>query len=385
MKTLILLLVLIVTVFPLSAQDFSVGSTIINFVDPERNNRQISTSIYYPAETAGQDVPVAPGEFPVIAFGHGFVMVHTAYEFLWLHLVPKGYILAFPTTESSLLPSHDDFGLDLAFIISQMKAENLDEISQFYGVIAETSAIMGHSMGGGASFLAAENNTEPTTMVTFAAADTNPSAITAAANIDMPTLLFAGEFDCVTPPAQHQYPMYNATASQQKIIIDIFGGGHCYFADYNLLCSLGEASCIPQPFISRQQQQSTTLDFLNLYFDYTLKNNAGSWQIFLDSLQNSPRIDYLIDWNTTTDHLIKTDFSFLVFPNPFSNTLRIEVPENRAFDSIIIWNSQGQQVYNESFQNRSQLTISTQKWRKGTYIIALLSDHKTVRRKVFKR
>jgi hypothetical protein len=385
MKTLILLLALIITVFPLSAQDFSVGSTTINFVDPERNNRQISTSIYYPAETTGQHVPVAPGEYPVIAFGHGFVMVHTAYQFLWLYLVPKGYILAFPTTESSLLPSHADFGMDLAFIISQMKAENLNEMSHFYGVIAETSAIMGHSMGGGASFLAAENNTEPTTMVTFAAADTNPSAIQAAANIDMPTLLFAGEFDCVTPPAQHQYPMYNATASQQKIIIDIFGGGHCYFADYNLLCSLGEASCIPQAFISRQQQQSTTLDFLSLYFDYTLKNNAGSWQIFLDSLQNSPRIDYLIDWNTTTDHLIKTDFSFLVFPNPFSNTLRIEVPDNRAFDSIIIWNSLGQQVYNESFQNRPQVTISTQKWRKGTYIITLLSDHKAVRRKVFKR
>jgi dienelactone hydrolase len=104
---------------------------------------------------------------------------------------------------------------------------------------------MGHSMGGGASFLACENNSEPTTMVTFAAANTNPSSIQAAANVHIPTLLFAGEFDCVTPPVQHQYPMYEATASQQKIIIDIYGGGHCYFADYNFFVPLAKLPAFP--------------------------------------------------------------------------------------------------------------------------------------------
>jgi hypothetical protein len=70
-------------------------------------------------------------QFPVISFGHGFVMVHTAYQFLWLDLVPKGYILAFPTTEGSLSPSHLNFGLDLAFIISQMKGKTWMKTSMF--------------------------------------------------------------------------------------------------------------------------------------------------------------------------------------------------------------------------------------------------------------
>lgn len=282
---------------PAIAQNFSIGSTTINFVDPSRNNRNISTSVYYPALSAGQNAPVAAGQFPVVTFGHGFVMVHTAYQFLWNDLVPKGYILAFPTTEGSFSPSHADFGLDLAFIIQQMKLLGSNPASPFHNAVAETSAIMGHSMGGGASFLACNNNNVPTTMVTFAAANTNPSAIGAAAGVNIPTLLFAGQNDCVTPPSAHQNPMYEATASQQKALITINGGGHCFFADYNLFCSIGEGSCSPQPAVTRLQQQSATLDFLNPWFEYLLKNNTAAWQVFVDSLQNSPRITYSLEWN----------------------------------------------------------------------------------------
>jgi hypothetical protein len=299
MKILSSLLTIAFSIFTLtsSSQNHSIGSTTISFTDPDRNNRSINTAIYYPALSAGQNAPIAQGEFPVITFGHGFVMVHTAYQFLWVDLVPKGYILAFPTTEGGFSPSHLDLGLDLAFIISQMKVEGQDSSSLFFNSVAETSAIMGHSMGGGASFLACENNYEPTTIVTFAAANTSPSAIGAAENVNIPALLFAGEFDCVTPPAVHQYPLYAATASQQKAIIDIYGGGHCFFADYNLFCAIGEAGCNPQPAISREVQQNVTLDFLNPWFNFLLKNNPDAWEVFMDSLQNSNRISHLIEWN----------------------------------------------------------------------------------------
>jgi len=295
---IISLLILLCLSFHAFSQDYSIGSTTVNFIDPERNNRSINTAIYYPALSSGQNAPIAPGQFPVIAFGHGFVMVHTAYNFLWTDLVPKGYILAFPTTEGGFSPSHLNFGLDLAFIVSQMKVEGQNPSSFFYDAVAETSAIMGHSMGGGASFLACDGNEEPTTIVTFAAANTNPSAIGAAEGVSIPALLFAGQNDCVTPPPVHQYPIYEATASQQKVIVDVIGGGHCFFADYNLFCSIGEGSCSPQPAISREQQQSATLDFLNPWFEFMLKNDHNAWQVFLDSLQSSPRITYLMEWST---------------------------------------------------------------------------------------
>ncbi len=278
-------------------QPYAIGNTTISFIDPDRNNRAINTAVYYPAISSGQNTPVASGQFPVIVFGHGFVMVHTAYQYLWTDLVPEGYILAFPTTEGSFSPSHLDFGLDLAFLIEKMKTEGQNPSSLFYNAVAETSAVMGHSMGGGASFLACNLNQSPTTMVTFAAANTNPSAIGAASGVTIPTLLFAGQNDCVTPPPVHQYPLYEATASQQKVLIEINGGGHCYFADYNLFCAIGEGSCSPSPSVTRQQQQNTTLDFLHPWFDFLLKNNISAWQIFMDSLQSSSRISHLIQWN----------------------------------------------------------------------------------------
>ena len=55
------------------AQNFQSGKTSISFTDISRN-RQIPTDIYYPANTAGNNVPIASGntKFPVVVFGHGF-------------------------------------------------------------------------------------------------------------------------------------------------------------------------------------------------------------------------------------------------------------------------------------------------------------------------
>lgn len=385
MRTIAIISLLLIFSLESISQGFQTGSTSINFVDPTRNNRQINTAIYYPANQQGTNVPLAPGEFPVVVFGHGFVMVHTAYQYLWLDLVPRGYILAFPTTEGSFSPNHLDLGLDLAFIVSQMKLENLDANSLFYESIAETSSIMGHSMGGGSSFLACSNNVEPTTMVTFAAANTSPSAIQAAENVTIPTLLFAGELDCVTPPQQHQYPLYQATASQQKIIIDIAGGGHCYFADYNLLCSIGETSCSPQPAITRQQQQSVVLDFLNLYFDYMLKGNSGSGVEFFDSLQVSQRIDYLMQWQASGSESQMRSSQVSVFPNPFRNYLIIERIDSNQPVSVTIWNTTGQKIYEFISNDQRNIEINTRSWQRGAYIITIETGNEIIRRKVFKR
>jgi predicted dienelactone hydrolase len=60
------------------------------FVDASRSNRNIQTEIYYPAATAGNNTAAASGEYPVIVFGHGFVMAWDAYANLWDEFVPRG-------------------------------------------------------------------------------------------------------------------------------------------------------------------------------------------------------------------------------------------------------------------------------------------------------
>ena len=109
---------------------------------------------------------------------------------------------------------------------------------------------MGHSMGGGASFLAAQLNSNIKTLVNFAPAETNPSAITAAASITIPSLIFAGVNDCVTPQNTNQIPMYNGLGSSCKTLISIIGASHCQMSNSNSLCNFGELTCTPTATIT---------------------------------------------------------------------------------------------------------------------------------------
>ena len=89
---------------------FPVGNTTITYNDPARNNRAIECRIYYPGVSAGTNVAVATGEFPIIVFGHGFTMQPTAYPNWSDEFVPEGYIIVLPATETSFSPSHQEFG-----------------------------------------------------------------------------------------------------------------------------------------------------------------------------------------------------------------------------------------------------------------------------------
>jgi pimeloyl-ACP methyl ester carboxylesterase len=283
-----------------SAQ-FQIGRTTITFNDPTRTGgfgsgggpgRQIQTEIYYPANTAGVNVAVANGEFPVITFGHGFAMSWDAYQNIWEELVPRGYIMAFPRTEGSLIPapSHSNFGLDIALVNERMLAFNNNQSSLFFNKISPKSAIAGHSMGGGASFLAANNNTNIATVIGFAPAETNPSAVAAAPNVSVPTLVFSGSADGVTPAAEHHTPIYNATGSSCKYFVNIVGGAHCYYANTNFNCDFGEGTSSPNISITRAQQQQTTYDVLNPWLDYILKGQCNELNTFQNILANDSRI-----------------------------------------------------------------------------------------------
>lgn len=287
MKKLLTLVLVSLTVL-LQAQ-VQVGHTTITFADPSRtggfgsgggSGRQIQTEIYYPAATAGDNVPILGGNYPVIVFGHGFVMVWSAYQNVWDAVVPEGYIIAFPRTEGSISPSHGDFGLDLAYVAEQIQNRGVnDPAFFFYQKTAPTTALMGHSMGGGAALLGSQNNANITAMAVLAAAETNPSAVAAAPGINVPSLIFSGGNDCVTPPATNQLLMYNALASKCKTHVTITGGSHCQFADDNFNCGFGEATCTPSPAISRAQQHTSLntylIPFLNKYLKGTCSPNSN--------------------------------------------------------------------------------------------------------------
>src|SRR6185436_8296985 len=121
MKKIFTLVFMLFCAFTLTAQPYSTGKRSVTFIDGSRTDRPIPTDIYYPANTAGNNVPIASGtaKFPVVVFGHGFLISSSAYKWLADSLVKNGYVVVFPNTEEGIVPSHLDFGLDLSFLCSR--------------------------------------------------------------------------------------------------------------------------------------------------------------------------------------------------------------------------------------------------------------------------
>ena len=134
----------------------SIGNYSTEFLDSSRSNRSIPVEIYYPSISDGISTQVELGQFPIIIFGHGFLMSFSAYQNFWEEFVPRGYIIVFPRTEEGLVNDHQEFGWDLQFLVTKMQEEGVNSNSPIFGAVDNNTALMGHSMGGGAAFLAAE-------------------------------------------------------------------------------------------------------------------------------------------------------------------------------------------------------------------------------------
>ena len=412
MKLSLLLFVLLLQL-QLMAQ-FSIGHTTITFNDPSRSGgfgtgggagRQIQTEIYYPSYTAGENTAVASyPNFPVIVFGHGFAMSWDAYSNIWQHLVPQGYILAFVRTEGSLIPapSHGDFGADLALVATKMLALNGTVGSLFNGKVKQKVVIMGHSMGGGATMLAAENNSSIDGIVGLAPAETNPSAVSVCGNISVPALIFSGSNDGVTPPIDNHLPMYQGLASACKSYVSITGGGHCYFANSNFNCDFGESTSSQGISITRAEQQQKTFEILDPWLQYVLNTDCYALADFQASLINTagtvnqttcaqPGINALIYWDniqmstpTPGDYyqwyvngqiMVGETNDTLIIPVDFGGTFTVSVLSANGCDTsnfITLQGSVGEEQLNFSLYpnpTNAILNVEFQKQLLGHYEI----------------
>ena len=298
---------------------FAVGHSSVSYQDPSRANRSIACELYYPANASGDDVEVAAGQFPFIAFGHGFVMDYTAYQNITDELVASGYVMIYVETEGGFAPAHADFGLDLAYVADHFYEENATAGSLFQSHLIDRCAIMGHSMGGGATWLAATTSASVDCIAGLAPAETNPSAIAAASNVNVPALVLSGSSDAVTPPADHHIPIFEGTASECKIFVDILNGSHCGYADSGSLCDFGEFGFNG---LSRAEQQVITHDLLLAFFDFHLKDLSTGNTTLQNYDGTQANVEMLIECLSS---VAQSDSpGMLVFPNPCTESLFLE-------------------------------------------------------------
>jgi len=358
MKTVISLLVSLWFLGPIAAQPFSIGHRQLTFIDAERNDRPILTELYYPSTMTGDDVPISDVggvTYPLVAFGHGFVMEWSAYANIWNALVPQGYIIAFPRTETGISPDHLTFARDLAFIIRAIQEEGKTAGSPFFGRVDSTSCVMGHSMGGGSSFLAVQFNEDISAIVNFAAAETNPSAIDVCPTIHIPALIFAGGNDCITPPETNQVMMYDSLASDCKTLVQITGASHCQFAEQNVFCSFGELTCSPAPEISRAEQHRLVDSLLIPWLAYHLKGScqaAADFQTILLSTSNQwTSLQACEPCFPVKTHEEEKVPPFQVYPMPSLGDFYLKGPSGIQQLTISIYNTYGIRVFQQDLEN----------------------------------
>lgn len=350
---------------------YATGHTTITFYDASRS-RNIPVEIYYPGNIAGDDVSVAgtTEKFSYVIMSHGFTMSYSLYSNIWEALVPEGYIVVLPKTEGSLFPSHTNYAKDIAFLSTEFRKQGKLITSLFYQRIKNKCAAMGHSMGGGATLLALQYANRINTTITFAAAETSPSAISYCSSIVKPSLLFAGEDDCVTPFEVHQQPMYDNLASACKTLININGANHCQFADYDFACSLGELFC--STGITREEQHDVMNTFMLPWLDYFLNGDVSALSTFNTELTTSSAMTYSQSCSLKDAVVASEEKDLLVFPNPASNELHLISDEN--FTHVQVFDMKGNLIQNmQVVENR----INVSAIPAGTYLLRLSSENFT--------
>jgi triacylglycerol lipase len=174
-------------------------------------------TLYYPADKAQA--------FGGVVISPGFFERQENISWWGNYLASHGFaVITFDTNELNELPPLRADAL-LA-TIGLLRGENSRQGSAVRGKILEDSmAVMGHSMGGAAALLFAnENSNEIKAAIPFTAGGLRNANFSAVA---VPTLVIAGEIDRLAPVNEHAWSHYQTlTNATPRMYMEVEGGNH---------------------------------------------------------------------------------------------------------------------------------------------------------------
>jgi len=237
------------------------------------DNSTFTALLFYPAVSPGQGAPYHGGgaPYPAISFGHGWLITPPHYQSTLEHLATWGYLAIATESNTGLFPNHQLYANDMRYCLTYLETENANSGSWLYQQVDIAHVgLSGHSMGGGASILAVAADPRVRVVLAFAAAETNPSAVAAAASVAVPVFLVGASDDAIAPVSSHTGPIYdNANPPRQLPLLE--GGWHCGFMDYNIF------GCDSGP-LARETQLAITRRLLTETFGLYLKGDQCLWR-----------------------------------------------------------------------------------------------------------
>ncbi|MFO7575635.1 MAG: alpha/beta fold hydrolase [Bacteroidales bacterium] len=279
-----------------AAADVHIGHISVEMTDNERGNRKIPVDIYYPSEDGGpgSSIIISKGQrYPIICFAHGYLLQADLYPNIWEALVPEGFIMIFLKTETGLFPSLHELAEDMVFALAEAERYGRDEESMFYNLVDTMNCVMGHSMGGRASWLAAAKSPETIkAAVLLAPLYKEASGPEAETNRNMPLLIISGSNDCITSTANHAMPLYNESTGDKSTLIEIKGGSHCQMCEDMALCRFGEAVSLCKAAISREEQHAVIERYLVPWLRFYLKGDADAGALFDSRLSSDAAVSF---------------------------------------------------------------------------------------------
>jgi predicted dienelactone hydrolase len=247
-----------------------VGHREMSIFDAARANRELPLQIWYPADSvswdagpnftltplvlalgitstvAKDDVALASASYPLIVFSHGFGGFNIQSLGLMEHLASHGFVVVAPNhtgntqdDQSSPDPEADRYP-DIALVIDELIAENLDPGSPYFGHVDGTNAgVAGHSYGGmTAMFMAAGHDGNPpdtrvNAIMPIAASSANLTD-SEIEGITVPTLLMVGTLDGLQAETIRSHGLISSAPDLFRV--DVVGANHTHFAN---VCDIG--------------------------------------------------------------------------------------------------------------------------------------------------
>lgn len=225
-------------------------------------------------------LPSTPGPRPVVSLSPGLLQPRDAYRPYGERLASHGVIVVVRSDPGLLTDTQTVADHIVTIGTSWLAAENVDDTSPLYGRVDQGRlGLAGHSRGGKASLVAAEQGLHDVAVAWFGldpvdAAEFSGGAMArdALPDLGMPTGFFGAEVSSSCSPAGDNYHVLFSVAPSPSVELVGLGAGHTQLQDQDHC--VGCAACSPAGSADADEVLARAVRYLTAFFARELLDDA---------------------------------------------------------------------------------------------------------------